>query len=183
MHDPNTVAFEIPRPWPEKSKVLGWHWPALITIWHRDPEKDGDEDSCNFSGFHKTGETGWCGVVLDDYKTLSEDQQRVVNFIWWAFKSKLTERRWWQHPKFHFWHWRIQIHALQQLKRFLFSRCTKCGKRFTWNDAGGHVIGTWDGRGPQWFTNGEKIWHFGCHAPASAPTAFKPEETSTLPVN
>lgn len=108
MHDPNTVAFTIPRPWPSWKTIPGrlLYWPAIITVWHHDPEKGGDEDSCNFSGFHKTRETGWCGGVLDDYKMLSEDQQRVVDFIWWAFKNKLTARRWWQHPRFHFWHWR-----------------------------------------------------------------------------
>lgn len=60
MHDPLTVAFEIRRPWPspdsyrtkqaartgERWRVGGpfWvlagrglYWPALITVWHRDP--------------------------------------------------------------------------------------------------------------------------------------------------
>lgn len=38
MHDPMTVAFEIPRPWP------------LVTVWHVDPERDGTDDSCDWFG-------------------------------------------------------------------------------------------------------------------------------------
>jgi hypothetical protein len=67
MHDPLTVAFEIRRPWPKVHalrprpdgkphktislpfvRVLGreFYFPGLIVVWHRDPEKGGDDDSC-----------------------------------------------------------------------------------------------------------------------------------------
>lgn len=65
MHDPMTVAFEIRRPWPKVTRtvpdrgnakrwsfpfvrVLGreFYFPALVTVWHVDPEKGGDADSC-----------------------------------------------------------------------------------------------------------------------------------------
>ncbi len=36
MHDPLVVAFEIRRPWPQRT-ARGWYWPTLITIWHREP--------------------------------------------------------------------------------------------------------------------------------------------------
>ncbi|GIH91966.1 hypothetical protein ACFFMN_33840 [Planobispora siamensis] len=43
MHDPLTVAFEIRRPWPKKRDKNGWrYWPALVTVWHREP---GSRDS------------------------------------------------------------------------------------------------------------------------------------------
>lgn len=39
MRDPMTVAHKINRPWP--NKVAGyWHWPTLITVWHKDPLGD-----------------------------------------------------------------------------------------------------------------------------------------------
>src|SRR5262249_10179348 len=44
-------------------------------------------------------------------------------------------RPWWRHPRWHFWHWRIQIHALQKLTRRLFTRCEKCGEPFGWNES------------------------------------------------
>jgi hypothetical protein len=44
MHDPKSVAFEIPNIFIKKDK---WGFrPRLITIWHCDPEKDGSDDSC-----------------------------------------------------------------------------------------------------------------------------------------
>ena len=55
MHDPMTVAFEIRYPW-KKYGASGrnefernYHEP-FITIWHVDPEKDGSDDSCDWSG-------------------------------------------------------------------------------------------------------------------------------------
>lgn len=45
----------------------------------------------------------------------------------WAFmetvcgiaRGLLRERRpWWRHPRFHFWHWRIQVPAWQRLRRW-----------------------------------------------------------------
>jgi len=72
MHDPLTVAFQIRRPWPRregwKTKTAaaqgirwqfhgaftvlagrGLYWPALITVWHRDPSGY-DSTTCPISG-------------------------------------------------------------------------------------------------------------------------------------
>lgn len=50
MHDPSTQAFVIP--WRYRWSTLGktpWrYWEPLITIWHRDPERDGSDDSCGW---------------------------------------------------------------------------------------------------------------------------------------
>lgn len=65
MHDPKTVAFDIPNIF---TKPYAWsckpgqkrQWPALVTIWHVDPEKGGDDDSCGFSFVNLTEEdTDW----------------------------------------------------------------------------------------------------------------------------
>jgi hypothetical protein len=38
VHDPDVVAFEIRRPWPSGRRLNGRRrWPALVTIWHREP--------------------------------------------------------------------------------------------------------------------------------------------------
>lgn len=40
MHDPYVVAFEIKRPWPSSYKTKTGrrrYWPAMITVWHREP--------------------------------------------------------------------------------------------------------------------------------------------------
>lgn len=164
MHDPMTVAFDIAIPKFWRKKKFGIRGRIeLVTIWHVDPEKDGSDDSCDWAGRKKTRENGWYPVMLDGYHELSDEAKEAVDFFWWAFRHKLTSRPWWRHPHFHIQHWQIQIHALQALKRYLFSRCAKCGGRFTWREvAAGQVIGTWGGDGPGWFRNAEKIWHMDC---------------------
>lgn len=46
MHDPHTVAFEIFLG--RKIKKNGHYRAPIITIWHKDPEKDGTDDSCGW---------------------------------------------------------------------------------------------------------------------------------------
>ena len=63
----------------------------------------------------------------------------------------LREKRWWfNHPRWHFWHWSFQIHPLQNIRRRLFDRCSHCGGRFAKNET---PIGTW---------SGDKIFHSNC---------------------
>lgn len=59
-------------------------------------------------------------------------------------------RKWWQHPKWHIHHWRIQFHPWQSLKRRYWDKCCVCGKRGFKEPA----IGNWDG---------DKIWHQSCN--------------------
>lgn len=69
MHDPNTVAFQIRWPFrshptpmcPEGSRR------TLVTVWHRDPEADGSDDSC-----------GW------SYPRLTERQRERLKGIAWS---------------------------------------------------------------------------------------------------
>jgi hypothetical protein len=46
MHDPKTVAFDIYLG--PKKKKNGQYRDSFITIWHKDPEKDGSDDSCGW---------------------------------------------------------------------------------------------------------------------------------------
>jgi hypothetical protein len=59
-------------------------------------------------------------------------------------------RPWYRHPKWHFWHWQLQVHIWQSFKRWAFDRCSKCGKGFHWGES---VIGDWSGK---------RIWHGAC---------------------
>lgn len=66
MHDPMTVAFEIKYPWksrPSKHYPEGYRG-TFITIWHRDPEKDGSDDSCDWFG----GDN-WSPSVLEQIRS------------------------------------------------------------------------------------------------------------------
>lgn len=39
------------------------------------------------------------------------------------------EQPWYRHARWHIWHWKLQVHPLQQFKRWAFSRCAACGRR------------------------------------------------------
>jgi hypothetical protein len=69
MHDPNIVAFEIKSPLRSRPSEL---WPkgcrnSLLTIWHKDPERKGDDDSC-----------GW------GYPNLTDSQLKTLKNLAWS---------------------------------------------------------------------------------------------------
>lgn len=59
-----------------------------------------------------------------------------------------AERPWYRHPRWHWWHWRLQIHPLQALRRRFLTRCEKCGKHFT---SGQSAVGSWSDPPRRWF--------------------------------
>lgn len=229
MHDPMTVAFEIKSPIKRKSQ---W-WPhgyreTLVTIWHCDPEKHGDDDSCGWSFVrlskddlewaaklakdeyrfwfgaeydiinHRLNDnleilaavwlaarhraigkaqykplTSWdigeifhlmvCsgdnfGNIVRSAKNKEEDFERMIVLTLRCFRTAI--RPWYKKPRWHFWHWRFQVHPIQQLKRFLFSRCAGCGGRFTYGYS--PTTGQWDSKGPQWFRSEQGVYHSEC---------------------
>lgn len=77
-----------------------------------------------------------------------------------------TYRPWWRHPRWHLHHWKVQVHALLNFKRWAFSRCCLCGKRFRWGEA--PVSGNWHGTGPLWFKSEKGVAHMACDRQAHA---------------
>lgn len=259
MHDPLTVAFEIKKPWfnhkpwPKKfryghEKRFNWEhrmsekdksgrdkmWPEgyrekFITIWHKDPESDGSDDSCGWSypkltkhqieklhnvswgesrnphflecmdkewhGNHGDAVSLYEGMVLLVCRVLrirvsmdfvrryaieaihtpdccsrtnvfcflpgyhtnnkndsQEDRQEHFRGILCGVARGVmySLRPWYKHPRWHFWHWRFQIHAWQTCYRWAFEKCYKCNKGFRWGES---VIGDWSGK---------RIWHESC---------------------
>lgn len=69
-------------------------------------------------------------------------------------------RPWWRHPRYHVRHWKVKIKPLQSFKRWAFTRCETCGKRFRWNESG--ITSQWHSKGPQWFKNQEGLNHMDC---------------------
>lgn len=69
-------------------------------------------------------------------------------------------RPWWRHPRWHVHHWRLQIHPWQTLRRWLLTRCSKCGKRFAWGES--PVTGCWDAPRLRWFKGEEHLYHSDC---------------------
>lgn len=151
MHDPMTVAHEIKYPWPErwfhknhrdKRDKFGWNYHnSFITIWHKDPETDGTDNSCDWfwRKFNKKQEAWLEDIVTnpDDniryYFPPDTSEYRMKHFVYIIAahtRKGIMKRSWWDTPRWHFWHWRIQVHPLQAFKRRVFDRCASCGKRF-----------------------------------------------------
>jgi hypothetical protein len=86
-----------------------------------------------------------------------EDIRRSSYFMLRSFVR--MERKWWQHPKWHIHHWRVQVRFLLWFKRWAFTRCAKCGGRFKWMESG--VSHQWDSGGPMWFRS-EDLTHSNC---------------------
>ncbi len=162
MHDPLTMAFEIKRPWPTKGETLSGYryYPTLFRVWHKDPCKDGSDDSCDWFGHKKNtpkikalGEAIWSLETILDNKPFWPDHPAHLRFqpikdAHYALRTK-SKFRW--HPRWHFWHWRIQVPLWQTFYRWAFERCCICKKGFAWDES---VMGNWDG---------DAIWHDGCN--------------------
>ena len=79
-----------------------------------------------------------------------------------AIRSWRTRpRRWRIHPRWHLWHWRLQVHPVQHFRRWAWSRCATCRRRFTW--AYSPISDSWDGSGPLWFRSESGVHHHKCH--------------------
>jgi len=226
MYDPMTVAHEIRYPWasepPSKLWPMGYRR-SFITIWHRDPEHDGTDDSCGWFKRAKHGDKAVLAKIIKDFQFewkdwFKEDGQPILSVIgttlsmfqralwshlggegWerprnfmrkhlyeiimfaenptdslfelmtckygqerqedrierfasiiygWILRADLP---WYRHPRWHVWHWRLQIHPWQALKRRYWDKCGKCGKRGF--PKGIDAIGDWEGT---------RIWHSNC---------------------
>lgn len=246
MHDPLTVAHEIKIPlFFKRENTLyrdnrkEWQFYQLATIWHKDPERGGSDDSCGFgyirltkkqreicrnaawaesyhphflicrekewNGTHADAESLYRGLValvdrvlhlkmsyeeicryateavhirnggcgkyggafcfLPGYHTNHQDDDRdsrqdhFTGILCSVASCILTSRRpWWRHPRWHIHHWRIQVHPLQQVWNWLFTRCSKCGGRFHWNET----------RYVAW--SGNAVWHDRCQSESKPST-------------
>lgn len=88
------------------------------------------------------------------------DRSEMKSRVMCIFSCYKREFHWRYPVRWHFWHWKLQIHPLQRFKRWTFSKCCKCGKGFQWGES---PIGySWDGTGPLWFRSEDSIAHMAC---------------------
>lgn len=153
MRDSLVVAFEIRRPWPNRSHRLSrqdtarwrigrspfwtvagrsFYWPSLITVWHVEP---GGRDS---------------GEVCPHYR-----REQLPDGKW-----ETTLLNGW---RLHVHHWRIQVLPLQELRRWLLTRCEWCGgpsrKRHRVN-----VSNQWDRKRGPWWRGERGLFHVDCNS-------------------
>jgi hypothetical protein len=99
----------------------------------------------------------------DDRQNERRTREKMLRTFLLVIRAYRAETRpWWQHPKWHVRHWRVQIRPVQAFKRWAFSRCCHCGRGFRWGEG---VIGySWPGTGPRWFRSEPRIAHQQCDA-------------------
>jgi hypothetical protein len=165
MHDPWTVAHEIKAPWKKrygKNDPATYH-PALVTVWHVDPETDGTDDSCGWFSVHLTKpEQAHIREIVDwhDWYTRygGEAANTAHELATRAYKDGRDShhpRPWYRKPQWHVRHWHIIIEPWARFIR-RFERCAVCGKRM----GTATRMGNW---------SGDKVWHRGCedHPPVA----------------
>jgi hypothetical protein len=81
-------------------------------------------------------------------------------------------RPWWRDPIFHVHHWELQIHPLQAFKRWAFTRCCKCGRRFRWGESG---VGGWAEDPCRWFRGEKNLTCSDCERLRVAENSCRPE--------
>ncbi len=90
-----------------------------------------------------------------------KDEETCVEFFLLLYGIYLHHRRpWYRHPRWHIHHWRLQVHPWQKLRRWLFSRCAGCGKRFPWGYS--PVSHQWDSPPLKLFRGEEGVYHSEC---------------------
>lgn len=190
MHDPMTVAFEIKYPWLAYTKAerearngsefFQNYRAPFITIWHVDPEVSGDDDSCDW--FNRKGKLNAKELAVAeavwDLETLLDNAPHHPNSkehkAWQPLHNairtllqKPSRTHWWQvHTRWHVWHWRIQVHPYMHARRWLLTRCCKCGGRFGYGES--PVSGSWDSKSPRWFSGEEGMYHMDCSRPGAS---------------
>lgn len=138
MHDPLVVAFEIRRPWPKRSGIDVRRWYWPPLVTVWHREPGG----------HDSGE------VCKHYRRYQDAAGD------WQYKFL---HGW----KLHVHHWKVQVHPLQEVRRWILTRCAWCGGRHSKGDAVNHSL-SWDGPCGRWWQGEPGLYHGDC---ASVKTA------------
>lgn len=104
--------------------------------------------------------------IVRKWGTETKREERIQDMAGCIYGWILRETRpWWSHPRWHIHHWKIQVHFLDSFKRWAFSRCCKCGKRFSWGYS--PVANSWNSEGPKWFKGETDVFHSSCDQPTN----------------
>lgn len=102
---------------------------------------------------------GWHSNSEEDRES---DRKYTAERLFYCIAGYILRQRrpWYRHPRWHIWHWQLQIHPLQDFKRWAFTRCATCGKHFSYGQSG--WTNQWNSIGPRWFKSEEDLHHDGC---------------------
>jgi hypothetical protein len=136
MHDPLTVAFEIRRPWPETADWRTKQAARTGVRWQFD------------SPFWVLAGRG---LYFPSLVTIWHRDPSGYNH------TTCIRRGW----KLHVHHWRFQVRPLQDLRRWLLTRCAWCAGRSVKGDRVNHSH-SWDGPRARWWQGERGLFHADC---------------------
>lgn len=88
-------------------------------------------------------------------------EERVRGFAVIVYGWLLRESRpWYRHPRWHLWHWQLQVHPWQNLRRFMLTRCEGCGRMFAYGEA--PTASSWDRDEPKFLRGERGLYHSRC---------------------
>lgn len=164
----NRCYLSFHRPWYKQPKYHLFHWGYLHLYW---------SDTYDYTPtriYTKEEET----KAYKEGRILREDPRFVKSELkWGTFSQKHFDDK---HFRQTIWsiRWpykfmRFNCRFIGRIKRFLWSRCCKCGQYFSWKDSNGNVVSNnWHSKGPGWFRGEKDVFHSSCHSVACVdPTA------------
>lgn len=197
MHDPLTVAFEIRRPWPQRSTLpaagKGVRWRIRL---HHEHWQDGP-DSCgcpspdrnpfpwwkprSYSAFWRLAGRDYYWPPLIVVWHLEPGGHDALSVCRRRYQDKAgnwhLSRGW----RWHVAHWRLQFPPLQQLRRRLLTRCTACGGK----SVKGHPVNvsrSWDRPHGRWWQGEDGLYHADCANLEAAALCTPPRNSRTRSV-
>jgi hypothetical protein len=180
VHDPDVVAFEIVRPWPQRSSLptpgLGdTRWRFLMHHEHHEPY-------CTVNDCHGNPFPWWKPRSWARFWVLAGRE-----FYWPAMVTvwhrepggrdsgevcKHTRRVWdeaarkWRHKRANGWrwhvhHWHLTFPPVREARRWLLTRCEWCHGPSRKGDPVNHSL-SWDGEKSPWWRGERGLFHQEC---------------------
>lgn len=146
---------------PDCHEAIYWSWRAIKRQFKpRGPWQWG----CRLSPAEREAIYDLATCPIDNLKISFreiKDEDSFWSFFLCVYRAYTRHHRpWYRHPRWHVWHWRLQIHPWQTFRRWAFSRCAGCGKGFSW---GYSPTGfSWDRKPPRWFRSEYDVYHSEC---------------------
>lgn len=165
MHDPLVVAFEIHRPWPQRSDWGGAPEERWRFKLHHDCNHNCEHEPFTRDPFPWWKPSSWSAfwtvagqrfyfppvVTVWHREPGGRDCGEVCpHYVRWQDKNGKWQSKVMHGWRWHVHHWHIQVHPIQHLRRWALTRCSWCGGRSVKGDYV-NCSHSWDGeRGPWW---------------------------------
>lgn len=103
-------------------------------------------------------------------------EERIAQFARVVYPWILREiRPWWRHPRWHFWHWRVDVQPWKKFRRWALTRCCRCGRGFKWGES--PTTNSWDTPAPKFLRGEIGLYHGNCNGDSCEAKDAQPAGT------